>query len=245
MKYLGLSVLLFLLVSCGKRNETATFNLDKDNDKFSYSLGLDLADNISKQERFDTIINNDALIEGLKDYMKDSASTKLTIDSAREYLIYFMMPEEVKKTAEENLAASMAFIAKAKEEGFSETESGLLYKVIEESEGAKPTPQDIVKVKYTGKLANGEVFDSSEKDEEGTRVFQVSAVIKGWQEGLSMMNVGSKYHFIIPPKLGYGNNWQRSPGGPSQALDFDVELVEIVDKAELQKQMQAAQSKAK
>lgn len=240
-KYLYVSVLSIFLFSCNA-NKEGKVDLKKDNDKFSYALGLDLADNIAKQDRFDSIINNDALIKGLKDYMADSTKTLITIDSAREYLVYFMMPEDVKKRAEENLKASMAYIAAKKKEGFSVSKSGLLYKEVSAGKGAKPTSEDIVKVKYSGKLANGEVFDSSENEEGGARVFQVAQVIKGWQEGIQMMPLGSKYQFIIPPSLGYGNNYQRSPGGPSQVLDFDVELVEIIDKAALEQQMKAAEA---
>lgn len=52
-------------------------------------------------------------------------------------------------------------------------------------------------------------------------------MIKGWDEGIALLNVGGKARFIIPPDLAYGN---RAMGiiPANSILIFDVELIEIV-----------------
>lgn len=98
-------------------------------------------------------------------------------------------------------------------------------------EGNGPIPADTnkVKVHYHGTLIDGTVFDSSVDRGEPAQ-FPVTGVIKGWQEILQMMPVGSKWKVFIPTELAYGQNVRR--GGkiePNMALIFEMELLEIVD----------------
>ena len=111
-------------------------------------------------------------------------------------------------------------------EGFKSTESGLVYKVIEEGEGKKPTSDSFVSVHYEGKLIDGSVFDSSYKRGQPTS-FPLNQVIPGWTEGVQLMNIGSTYEFHIPHDLAYG---ERGAGGvipPYSTLIFKVELISI------------------
>ena len=108
------------------------------------------------------------------------------------------------------------------------TESGL--RMIEHisGDGDKPNPNQTVFVHYTGLLADGTKFDSSHDRGQPFR-FNVGEgrVIKGWDEAILDMNVGSKRTLIIPPELGYGD---RGAGGvipPNATLIFEVELVDI------------------
>jgi peptidylprolyl isomerase len=107
------------------------------------------------------------------------------------------------------------------------TSSGLKYVIIEEGSGEKADSNDIVTVHYSGYLENGDKFDSSvERDEPITFSLGTGQVIPGWEEGLSLLNAGSKAKFFIPPQLAYG---ERDMGviPPNSTLIFDVELVEV------------------
>jgi len=128
--------------------------------------------------------------------------------------------------AEENLEAGQEFLQEnAGKEGVMTTMTGLQYKVLEEGEGEKPEPTDVVKVHYTGKLLDGTVFDSSVERGEPVE-FPLNRVIPGWTEGLQLMSPGAKYRFWIPANLAYGE--QAPPAiGPNQVLDFEVELLEV------------------
>ncbi len=135
--------------------------------------------------------------------------------------------ERMGREAETNIAEANEFLAEnALNEDVNVTESGLQYRVIEEGTGASPTADDVVEVHYTGRLLNGEVFDSSVERGQ-TATFPVGQVIAGWTEGLQLMQVGGKYELFIPSELGYGNN---PPGGviqPGSLLIFEVELIGI------------------
>jgi FKBP-type peptidyl-prolyl cis-trans isomerase FklB len=106
------------------------------------------------------------------------------------------------------------------------TESGLQYKVIEPGSGESPAATDKVKVHYTGKLINGEVFDSS--IQRGTPAeFFVNGVIPGWTEALQLMKPGAKWELFIPGDIAYGPRGN-PPIGPNETLLFEVELLEIL-----------------
>jgi peptidylprolyl isomerase len=125
--------------------------------------------------------------------------------------------------------AAAGQLAKIKEmfPAAEKTDSGLMYVVKEEGQGASPERGATVSVHYTGKLLNGTVFDSSV--ERGAPIqFPVGAgrVIPGWDEGIMMMKAGGKRTLVIPPELGYG---ARGAGGvipPNAWLVFEVELLD-------------------
>jgi peptidylprolyl isomerase len=107
------------------------------------------------------------------------------------------------------------------------TPSGLKYVILKEGEGEKADSNDVVTVHYSGFLLNGEKFDSSvERDEPFTLTLGRRLVIPGWEEGIALLNKGSKAKLIIPSELAYG---QRDMGTipPGSTLIFDVEIVDI------------------
>ena len=110
------------------------------------------------------------------------------------------------------------------------TSSGLQYVILTGSEGEKPQNGQKVSVNYSGFLLDGTMFDSSYKRNKPFEfVLGQGRVIKGWDEGVALLNKGSKAKFIIPPHLAYGS---RGAGGlipPNSTLIFEVELIEIVD----------------
>jgi FKBP-type peptidyl-prolyl cis-trans isomerase len=109
------------------------------------------------------------------------------------------------------------------------TESGLYVVVTEKGNGAKPKTGDKVKVHYTGKLLDGTVFDSSvERGQPFEFPIGQGRVIKGWDEGIAMLNVGSKATLVIPSSIGYGERGAGRDIPPFATLVFDVELIDIV-----------------
>ena len=135
-----------------------------------------------------------------------------------------LVQEEVTKHLR---AAGDDFLAENKDkEGIQITDSGLQYKVIEEGSGVSPQATDQVTVHYTGKLIDGNVFDSSVQRGEPTQ-FGVNQVIPGWVEGLQLMKPGAKYEFFIPQELAYGEQGSQGAIPPFSALIFEVELIKI------------------
>lgn len=113
--------------------------------------------------------------------------------------------------------------------GFQTTPSGLKYKILEEGDGAKPTPGDRVAVNYEGSLPDGTVFDSSFRRNEPIEfLLGEGQVIRGWDEGIQLLRVGDRARLILPPDLAYGS---RGAGGvipPNATLIFEVSLEAIL-----------------
>ncbi|MBK0377834.1 FKBP-type peptidyl-prolyl cis-trans isomerase [Mucilaginibacter segetis] len=122
------------------------------------------------------------------------------------------------------------------------TPSGLKYAVIKKGPGPKPVAGDTVEVNYTGRTAEGKVFDSSIESvakqaglEQPGRTYEPikfvvgqQEVIKGWDEGLLLLNGGSKATFIIPSDLAYGERGAGEDIAPYSTLVFDVELIKVI-----------------
>jgi FKBP-type peptidyl-prolyl cis-trans isomerase len=105
--------------------------------------------------------------------------------------------------------------------------SGLYFIPVLAGTGPKAEAGKTVKVHYTGKLLNGKVFDSS-RERQNPIEFMLGRgqVIKGWDEGITLMKQGGKATLIIPSAIGYSD---RDMGviPPYSTLVFDVELVEV------------------
>ena len=106
-----------------------------------------------------------------------------------------------------------------------QTDTGLMYIIVEEGTGVKPEPAEAVEVHYTGYFTNGEKFDSS-VDRGKTFKFPLGQkrVIAGWDEGIALCEVGGKIKLIIPYWLAYGETG-RSTIPPRSTLIFDVEVI--------------------
>ena len=114
----------------------------------------------------------------------------------------------------------------AKEPGAKVTASGLVFRSLQEGQGASPIATDKVKVHYRGTFPDGKEFDSSYKRNEAIE-FPLNRVIPCWTEGAQMMKVGGSAKLTCPPATAYG---ERGAGGvipPNATLLFEVELLAI------------------
>ena len=132
------------------------------------------------------------------------------------------------KAMEVNAEESAKWLAEVeKQEGVQKTESGLLYRIDREGEGAQATADsDVVLVNYEGKTRDGKVFDSSYERNEPIS-FPLDGVIKGWTEGMKLVKAGGQITLWIPSALAYGENGAGNDIGPNEALEFKVELLEV------------------
>jgi FKBP-type peptidyl-prolyl cis-trans isomerase FklB len=195
-------------------------------DKASYAIGM----NIGKSMHKDSVdIDLSILMRGIKDSLA-GGKTLLTDDEAKAALVA-LQADMVKKMQ----AKGENFLSENKtKEGVVTLPSGLQYKILTEGTGPKPTAADTVVCNYKGTLIDSTEFDSSVKH-GGPATFPVNRVIKGWTEALQLMPVGSKWQLFIPSELGYGAPGNPGAGiAPYSALIFEIELLSIQPKAEVQ-----------
>jgi peptidylprolyl isomerase len=110
---------------------------------------------------------------------------------------------------------------------FQTTQAGLKYAVVQNGTGPNADSGKTVMVKYSGFLSNGKRFDSSiERNEPFAFILGMHQVMPGFEQGISLMNKGSKYRFVVPASLGYGSKKVGQIPANSDLI-FDVELVDI------------------
>lgn len=214
---------------------TGLAGMESEKEQVSYVIGTQVGDSLApaKDE-----IDLDVLVRAMKDAI-DGKDSKLTEEQAMQVMQAFGERMQARQMAEmegqkkKNADEGAAFLAaNADKPGVQTTESGLQYEVLEAGDGPRPGASDTVRVHYKGTLLDGSTFDSSYDRDEPVQ-FALNQVVPGWQEGLQLMPVGSKYRLWVPGALGYGEmGTPGGPIGPNATLVFEVELLEIVDAAQ-------------
>jgi len=201
----------------------AEIALESEIDSVSYSLGLSVAENVKNQGLEN--INTEALLRAFEDVLGGS-ETMLSSSQANECLNLYFNKSTLAKANEQKKAGREYLEKNGTREGVVTLPSGLQYEILAEGSGEKPTINDQVTTHYHGTTIDGQVFDSSvERDQPAS--FPVGGVIKGWQEALQLMSVGSKWKLYVPSELAYGERGAGPKIGPHAALIFEVELISI------------------
>ena len=214
--------------------------LNSDSTKMSYELGMNIGVNLKQQ--FEQMgqqgieINKATFLAALSKSIKGD-STILSRSQAEQVYQAFMTSfqekkmkaeeariaesPEAKKNAAEDKSISKFLEEKSKEAGVQKTASGLLYKVIKEGKGEKPTATSNVKINYKGTLIDGKQFDANKNT-----TMNVGQVVPGFREALMLMTPGSTYQVYIPAELGYGLR-QTGSIPVNSTLIFDIDLLEV------------------
>ena len=196
--------------------------------KLSYALGLGIGRQLAQMGAED--LNIDDFSQAIKDILTGK-EPQVSDQEAQKLVTTFFEAKQRAAAAEkykDNKEKGEAWLAnKAMEEGVVALPSGLLYQVLNEGSGKKPTAADTVECHYEGRLIDGTVFDSSYKRGESA-TFPLNGVIAGWTEGVQLMSEGAKYRFFIPYQLAYGERGAGQAIPPFAALVFDVELIKVL-----------------
>lgn len=193
-------------------------------DSAGYALGVRIGQNL-KAQGFDAI-NLPNLYRAIGDVFggKTSALPEAVLDKC---IGEFVQKANEQKSAGAKKAGIEFLAANAKKPGVISLPSGLQYVVVKAgTDTTRPKLTDKVKCHYHGTLLDGSIFDSS-VDRGEPVVFPVNGVIKGWQEALQLMTVGSKWKLYVPSDLAYGDSSPSPSIGPGALLVFDVELISI------------------
>merc|ERR1719409_2026640 len=192
-------------------------------DKMWYMLGVEIAGQMGDLQK-DINADNEikAFMQGIEAQFAGTVDRGVVNAANGQALAQVLagrreerLKPELEAQAEATKASNAQLVVGTQmKEGVKKMPSGLLIETLKEGSGAAPSPDSSVKVHYTGKLANGKVFDSSvERGEPAT--FAVSQVVKGFAEVILTM----------APELAYGPA-AVGPIPANSALQFEVELPE-------------------
>ena len=232
LKTLAIFAVTATMISCGNQKADVK-SLETEIDSASYALGMDMA--IKVKANLENA-NTDLFLQG---YRNGTDSTNLLIDQKElnTFLRGFFQRQQTAKRTKDAEAkfgdikkAGKDFLAEnGVKEGVVTTNSGLQYIVLKEGKGDKVLPTDKIKIHYHGTTIDGKVFDSTV---EKNKPYESNAnqFIKGFNEGLTLMNKGAKYRLFIPQELGYGVQQRGQLIKPYSALIFEVEILEITKK---------------
>ena len=219
---LGLATAL-LLGACSPRLKQRTSALPSAQDSVAYAFG------VLNSQAFSSAmagmpgdsLSREQILQGFSDAFLSRPAQVLSLDEG------YINGLRAAEARERSARADSLLRLNAQRPGVQTTASGLQWRVLRAAEGQRPNAQDTVVVSYVGRLADGgKEFDSSYKHGEPATL-PLSAVIKGWTEGIGLMSKGAKYEFLIPAPLAYG---ERGAGGvipPGAPLFFEVELLDI------------------
>ena len=120
-----------------------------------------------------------------------------------------------------------ALVSRQASDGWAILDGGVRFKRIGgDGSGPAPVVRDTVTVHYTGRLTNGEIFDSSEERGQPA-TFPLRQLIPAWQVAIPFMGVGDRIEIAVPSDMAYGPRGS-GPIPPAATLIFEIELIDIL-----------------
>ncbi len=107
-----------------------------------------------------------------------------------------------------------------------ETDSGLQYSIIEKTKDEKPGDESIVTIHQRALLLNGTILEDTYRENKPAEV-AINELIEGLQEGICMMEKGSRYKFWVRSDLAWGKKGTGNKIPPYAVLQFDIRLVDF------------------
>ena len=209
----------------------------KAGDLYQRTWQMPVPPNINEEEMITCVIGLEKILNA-DEFQKQQALARVEeIDSYREQAL-----SDKQEQMDIDIAAIDAYLKKNSIIAET-TESGMRYVILEEGSGPKPQVGDQVQVNYTGNVLEGDYFDTSVEDkakEFGLHdprrpydpfefILGTGGVIHGWDEGIALLNKGSKARLYIPSPMAYGDQHRSEIIVANAILEFEVELVDIAN----------------
>lgn len=190
----------------------------KDNEALSYSLGVRLGERLRDEV---PELQLQALLKGLQQAYRGEK-----LDLPAEQIEDLLAAHEARlaSTTDDSPAqqAERRFLAKEKAKpGTHELPGGVLWRELRAGQGPKPTADQQVSVRYSGRLADGTLFDESQEPQW----FRLDSLIAGWRTALLAMPAGARWQLVIPSAQAYGAEGAGDLIPPHAPLVFEVELL--------------------
>ena len=207
-------------------------------EKRSYALGVEVGNTIRNRS---VDVDQAVLFQGIKDALSGGRAL-LSQEEVRAVLVDLQAELKRKldaaeaekvlaasKLAEKNKSEGETFLTANKTKaGVVTLESGLQYKILKAGIGKRPSSDDTVVCNYRATFVDGTEFNTTYKENKPV-TFPLKQIIKGWQEALQLMPVGSMWQLFVPSQLAYGSRGSGSVIGPDATLIYEVELLEVKD----------------
>ncbi len=200
--------------------------LADDSQQLSYAAGVTVA-NVARQMFGPVGVDQEALVAGAEAGLLSTSS--FDDDVVAQFTAHVRMLVAAHQAREDQLradAARQALETQAQQADVTITASGLRYRALRTSHGARPEIEQAVHVHYQISLVGGPLLDDTWA-REAPVLLPVQGVFAGWAEAVTTMSVGSIAEFWVPPSLGYGREGAAFGVPPHAALHLKVELLGI------------------
>jgi FKBP-type peptidyl-prolyl cis-trans isomerase len=201
------------------RTEGLSGQSPADDEKAGYAMGMKFG---LQLKRTGADVDTGEIAQGLHDVTEGKA-TRIK-EAEIPALLKQGQEMAARQQSKQQKAAAEVFLARnAKEPGVTVLPDGLQYRVLQTGTSEAPSTNDLIFIKYRATFTDGREFDR-----QNHYLTRTTGGIKGWQEALQKMKVGSKWQLFIPPDLAFGHEGEPVlKVAPDSALVYELELLSI------------------